>query len=187
MSDIKKSFNIITIGSIIIDVIIVILGIFLISNPAVGLESALTLIGVLLLVSGIYSIIKFIMNPKSIFKFELIYGILSIIAGSFAMFRPFAVASLIVILVGIWLIVTSLIKLSLALELRKFKEDSWIFDLAVAILTLVLGVLLLINPFSGYIVLSTYVGIMIIIYSSMDAIEQVFIRKRVSTIAKMFK
>lgn len=186
MKDIKSAFNLITIGSILMDILIIILGIFFVSNPTVGLESALLLIGIILLVSGIYSIIKYIVNPRSFFKFELLYGILSIIAGLFAVFKPFGVATLIVVLVGIWLIISSVVKLVMAIELRKLKEDTWVFDLTVSALTILLGILILVNPFSSYIILSTYVGVMMMIYAAMDIVEQFFIRRRANTIMKFF-
>lgn len=186
MKDLKSTFNLVTIGSIIMDVLIIILGIFFVSNPTVGLESALLLIGLLLLISGICAIIKYIMNPRSFFKFELLYGLLSIIFGLFAIFKPFGVATLIVVLVGIWLIISSVIKLVMALELRKIKENTWVFDLTVSALTIVLGILILVNPFSSYIILSTYVGVMMMIYAAMDIVEQFFIRKRANTIMKFF-
>ena len=185
MKDIKRVFNLINIGSIVIDILFVIFGIFLVADPAVGLESALLLTGIFLLISGIYSIIKYIMNSHSIFKLELIYGLLSVIAGLFAVFKPFSVANLITIIVGIWLIISSVTKFSIALEFKRLKNEGWIFDLAISILTLILGLLLLFNPFEGIMILSTYAGIMLIIYSSMDIIEQFFIRKRASQLVKL--
>ena len=186
MKDIKSTFNLITLGSIAFDILVIILGIFFVSNPSVGFESALFLIGIIFLISGISSIIKFIVNPRSFFKVELFYGILSIIFGFFAIFKPVSVEILIVIIVGTWLIVSSVIKLIVALELRKVKENTWIFDLTVALLTLLLGILILANPFSSYIILSTYVGVMMMIYAGMDIVEQLFIRKRANTIIKFF-
>ena len=186
MKDIKDTFNLITIGSIAMDVLIIILGIFFMTNPAVGLESGLLLIGILLLISGICSIIKYIMNPKRLFRFELGYGILSIIAGAFAIFKPFDVAALITILVSIWLIVSSVIKLLMALALRRIKENTWTFDLTVSILVIIIGILLLVNPFSSNIILTVYVGVMMSIYAAMDVVEQFFIRKRVNNIIKLF-
>ena len=186
MKDIKDTFNLISIGSIILDVLVIVLGIFLMTNPSVGLESALLLIGVLLFISGIYSVIKYILNPKRFFRFELGYGIISIIAGLFAIFKPLDVATLIVVLIAIWLIVSSVIKLIMALELRKIKEDSWIFDLTVSVLVIIIGILLLINPFKSNMILSVYVGVMMSIYASMDLVEQFFIRKRTKIIMKIF-
>ena len=186
MKNVKETFNTISIGTIIIDVLIVVLGIFFMVNPSVGLESALLLIGVLLLISGICAIIKYIMNPKRFFRYELGYGIISIIAGLFAILKPFKVATLIVALIAIWLIISSVIKLMLALELRKLKDVTWIFDLTVFVLTIILGILILVNPFSSTMILSVYVGVLLTMYASMDIVEQFFIRKRIKTIINIF-
>ena len=186
MKDIKEAFNLITIGSIAMDILIILLGVFFITNPAVGLESALLLIGILLLISGISSIIKYVVNPKRLLKLDLGFGIISIIAGLFAIIKPFGVATLITVLIAIWLIVSSVVKLILALELKRIKEKSWIFDLTVAILVIIIGILILFNPFSSYMILSVYVGVMMCMYAAMDIVEQFLFRKRVDKILKIF-
>ena len=186
MKDLLKTFNLITLGTIALDFIFIALGIFLIANPAVGLESTLVLIGIILIVSGILAIIKYITNEHNFFKLELIYGILSFIAGLFAIYKPFDVATLITVIIGIWLVITSVVKLVMAIEFRKLKGSTWAFDLTVAILTILLGAMLLINPFKGYMVLSSYAGVMLMIYSSIDIVEQFFIRKRANQILKLF-
>ena len=186
MKDLKETFNLISIGTIAVDLLVIILGIFFMTNPAVGLESGLLLIGILLLISGIASIIKYIIHPKRLFRFELGYGILSIIAGLLAIFKPFEVATLMTILFAIWLIVSSTIKLVMALELRKIKDNTWTFDVTVAILTIILGILIIFNPFSSNMLLTVYIGVMMCIYASMDIVEQFFIRKRMNTIIKIF-
>ena len=179
MNSLKRSFNIITLGSIIIDLVIIFLGVFMISNPTVGIESALVILGVVLLINGIYSIIRYVMNPKSIFRYDLIYGILSVIASLFAIFKPFDVANFITVIIGIWLVITSIVKFLLSMEFRKVKQDSWVFDMTISALTFLLGIMLLINPFNGYMVLSTYAAIMISLYAAIDLVEQLLIRKRV--------
>ena len=184
MKDIKKTFNLINIGTMILDVVFIVLGIFLIANPAVGVSSALLLFGIILIVSGLYSIIKFILNSRSIFRFEFIYGIVSLIVGLLALFKPFAIVNLITILVGLWLFITSVFKFGVALELRKLNIDSWIFDLVISFLTIIISLLLIINPFGGYIIITTYVAIMVMMYAGIDLVEQVFIRRRASKIIK---
>jgi len=186
MKDIAKMFNLVTIGSMILDIVLILMGIFLIANPSIGTSSALMLFGIILLVSGVYSIIKYIINPKGIFKLELVYGILSIITGALSIFKPFDVISFITIIVGIWLIINAVTKLVIALEIRKV-SDAWIFDLTISILTIILGILLLANPFYNYVVLSVYAGVMMVVYAAMDLLEQLFIRNRAKFILKMFK
>ena len=185
MDNIKNAFNYLTIGSIIVDVLIIILGIFFMTNPTVGPASTLMLIGILLLVSGVASIIKYIINPNKIIKFELAYGLLSIILGALAIFKPFTIEMLIVVLVGIWLIVSSILKLVIALELRKIKENTWIFDLTVSILVIIIGIMIIVNPFKSSMVLSVYIGVMMTIYAAMDIVEQFFIRKRAKSIMQV--
>lgn len=187
MKSLKESFNLITLGSIILDVIFILLGIFLIANPSVGLESGLVLLGIILLISGLFSIIKYVTNGSRFFKFELVFGIISFIAGLFAMIKPFDVATLITVLVGIWLILSSAVKFAMAVEFRKLRNGTWAFDLTISTLTILLGIMFLINPFKGYMILTSYAGVLIMIYSAMDIVQQLFIRQRVNDIIKLFK
>ena len=184
MKDIKKSFNYITLGAMILDVLFIILGLFLIINPVAGITSALVLFGVILVVSGLYSILKFLINNRAIFRFELIYGVVSLVVGLLALFKPFAIVNTISVLVGVWLLFSSIFKFAIAIELRRVNIDSWTFDMGISVLTIILSLLLIINPFSGYIVISTYAAIMIIMYAGMDLVEQFFIRKRAGMILK---
>ena len=173
-----------TIGAMVLDVIFIILGLFFIINPSVGVTSALVLFGVVLIISGLYSIVKYIINGKAIFKFELIYGILSLIIGLLAVFNTSAFANFITTFVGVWLLFSSVFKLVLAAELRRINVDSWTFDLGISALTILLALLLIINPFYGYIVLTTYAAIVVIMYAGFDLVEQLYIRKRANKIIK---
>ena len=185
--EISKNLNLITIGSILLDVLFIALGIFLVINPELSTRVSGVLIGIGLIVAGLYAIIKYVLNMDAafIFTFELIFGILSIIAGVLVMANPLAIANFITIIIGLWFIVSAVIKGSIAMQFKNNNEETWILNLVISILTIVLGILLLTNPFSAYIVLSTYVGIMIIVYSGMDIVEQLLFRKRASNIEKI--
>ena len=184
MKDIKKIYNLTTIGTIILDLIIAVLGLFLISNPEIGMASSLTLIGLLMLITGIYAIVKYIASSSRFFVFELIYGILNVIVGILAITKPFEVANFITIIIGIWLVFNSVSKLAFALQIRKINNVSWLFDLVMSVLCIILGILIIINPFDGYIILTTYAGIMLLVYACMDIVEQLLIRKRINDITK---
>lgn len=185
--EINKNLNIITIGSIIMDVIFIALGLFLIINPELSTKVSGILLGMLLVAAGLYSVIKYVLNIDSafIFTFELIYGLLSIIAGILIMVNPLALANFITIIVGIWFIVSAGIKISIALQFKAYKEETWVLNLVIGILTIIIGILLLVNPFNAYIVLTTYLGIMLIMYAGMDIVEQFLFRKRASDITKI--
>ena len=185
--EINKNLNLITIGSILLDIIFIALGIFLVINPELSTRVSGVLIGIGLIVAGLYAIIKYVLNMDAafIFTFELIFGILSTIGGILVMANPLAIANFITIIIGLWFIVSAVIKGSIALQFKNYNEETWILNLVISLLTIVLGILLITNPFSAYIVLSTYVGIMIIMYSGMDIVEQLIFRKRAANIEKI--
>lgn len=185
--EINKNLNLITFGSIVMDALFIILGMFLMTNPETSTQVAGILFGIILMVSGLYAIIKFVLNMNSayIFTFELIYGILNIIAGFLIIGNPFSITNIITVMVGICFIVSAILKLSIALQFKRFNEETWLFNFIIALLTVILGVLLLVNPFSASIVLTTYAGIMIIIYAGMDIVEQLLFRKRANEIEKI--
>ena len=186
MNNIKNIFNVITLGTIGVDLILIAMSLYFIAYPTVGRESAILIIGIALLICGIYSIVKFIVNPRSFFKFELVYGILNIIIGMFAVFKPIDLTNFLTVMVGIWLIITSVFKLPLIIELKKHKDNSWLFDLTVVVLTLVMGIMLIVDPFNGFIALTIYSGIIILMYALIDIVEQMYLRKRAKTILKFF-
>lgn len=185
--EIDKRLNLITIGAISLDVIIVILGFFLMSNPELTTQVSGILFGLLLMVSGLYAIMKYITNMHSniVFTLELIYGIISVLFGILIMANPLGFANLITIFIGLWFIVSGVIKGAIAIRFKKYREETWLFNLVIAILTLLIGILLVVNPFNGVMVLTTYVGIMFIIYAGMDIVNQLLFRKRATQIEKI--
>ena len=186
--EINKNLNLITIGAIILDVLFIALGIFLVINPELSIRVSGVLIGLILIISGIYSVIKYVLNMDAAFLFtiELIYGVISILAGILVVSNPTGFTNFLTIIVGIWLLISSGFKLSIALQFRNNKEETWILNMVIAILTMFIAILLMVNPFSGSMVISTYAGIMLVVYAGMDIVEQLLFRKRADSIEKIF-
>lgn len=101
-------------------------------------------------------------------------------------YNPFSLANITTIGVGLWLIVSATIKGAIALQFKKFNEETWILSLIIAAITLILGILIIVNPFESYIVLAVYVGVMVCVYAAMDIVQQILFRKRVKEIVKIF-
>ena len=85
-------------------------------------------------------------------------------------------AMIIPILSGVWMIINSVNKIQIAMELRDNKISSWIISFVFAIIILVGGALLIINPFGGALLLSKTVGIFIVIYAILDIADSIFIK-----------
>ena len=66
-----------------------------------------------------------------------------------------------------------------------FNEESWLINMVISIFSIIVGILLIVNPFKGSIVISTYIGIMISLYAGMDIVEKMIMKKRLNEIEKI--
>lgn len=135
-------------------------------------------IGILLTVIGIVPIVNYFRNRVNNFfsGAGLLYGIFSVVAGLMILFNTQIFATIIPILSGVWMIVNSVNKIQIAMELRDSKINSWIITFIFAILILILGTILIINPFESVVFLGKTVGIFIIIYAILDIADSIMIK-----------
>ena len=101
----KKNNNI----SLIISIVFVILGLFLFIKPDITIEIISYIKGASLIVLGVISIIKYFKSDIGIstFSFDLVYGVLVIIAGVYFIVKPSLLEVLFPTILGIWIIINS--------------------------------------------------------------------------------
>lgn len=164
--------------SIISSIMFLIFGLLLIFQTQSVIKTISIIIGVILLIIGIFPIINYFKNRQSGFfsNAGLLYGIFSVVAGIVIMVNSNLLAMIIPILSGVWMIINSVNKIQIAMELRDNKISSWIISFVFAIIILVGGALLIINPFGGALLLSKTVGIFIVIYAILDIADSIFIK-----------
>lgn len=171
---IKKIFT----TSMITSFVFVIIGIILFIEPQVTLNLISYIIGGIILLNGIINIVKYFTNKIRVFyDFGLIYGILSTIIGFMFIFNPEFLASVIPLVLGIWIIINSIIKLQVSLNL-KVKSSQWFTTFIISLLNLLLGILFVFNPFSGAVVITKIIGVFLFIYSVLDIVECLMMRKK---------
>ena len=174
------------VSSIVMDIILIIFGLFLLSNPSLVISVSNKLIGIILIINGLYSIIKYIMNKNNtIFKYILYIGIISSIVGIIMMFNPMLFNELVTIVIGLWIIIYGLIKIMISLNFKYYKEETWLINMVISIINIILGIMLIINPFKGSMVISVYIGIIIVLYSSFDILEKSLFYKRINNVVKI--
>ncbi|MEY2486621.1 MAG: hypothetical protein QOH39_2269 [Verrucomicrobiota bacterium] len=127
--------------------------------PAITLFALVFLFGAYALATGILSLMLAYKAPKGYPRFGalIIGGILSIIAGLIAFFMPGLTAVGLLILIAAWAIITGIIEIMAAIKLRKEIDHEWLLVLA-GLLSVVFGVLLVLMPGPGALVLVWWVG-----------------------------
>ena len=132
----------------------------LIFRPAAP-EIFCRILGIGLLVIGIYNVIYHIVRD------ELLLGmhcdILLIVAGALLTAFARSITSLMAVLLGAFMILKAVFGMQDALISRTGKDKSWIVDLIYAIVTFVMGILLVINPFKGLNYLAIVMGIALVL------------------------
>lgn len=189
MNFLKRKFNQMIRSSLITSIVLVVVGILLIVKPEEILSLISIIIGVGLVVMGIFGVVNFIKdiqdnNPMSL---DLIYGALCLIVGSVLITNTKIVGSILPIVLGIWMVINSIIKAQYATILKEDNNREWQLTLIISILTLVCGILFIFNPFKGAAVLTQIIGTILVIYAVMDIINIIILKKNIHDFKKDVK
>ena len=140
---IKIGFSKMLIGSIILNVLFLLFGIFVYSNPRISLEALGILLGIYFIIFGIYAIFELVGRSEyPLYGLNIVWGILAIIAGFLAMVNPFNFTSVLTLALGIFLIISSISKIIDSFKLKKYKYDGWSLILVISIILLIFEELL---------------------------------------------
>ena len=176
MEDIKKGMNKIFNASIVTAVIILVLGVFLFIQPDTIIRMISIILGGIILIPGLTSLIDYFKNT---YQPSLITGIVTIIIGLILIINTKLVASILPFILGIYFIVNGINRLQYALELRR-QRINYTISLTFSILIIICGVLFIINPFSGALVITKVMGIFMIVYAILDLTNSIIIKKEMN-------
>lgn len=171
-------------SSLVTSIVLMILGVLLILQSEVTIITISYIIGTLLIALGAIAIIKFVKNVNSITRedLDIVYGTVTIILGVIVIYNPEAIASIIPIIIGIGIVISSATKLQYAIELKENLSSQWKTTMIISIISAICGVILICNPFKGAIVIMQIIGGFIIVYSILDIISTITIKKNVTAI-----
>src|SRR5574344_92230 len=171
--------------SIISTFVFCIIGIILMVFPDSSLRFISYAVAVLFMAAGIFFILRST-NHKSLFDTTTV-GVCMLIPGIIIMLHPELLETIIPIFVGAWIIVNSIVRIRMALALRDIPNSNYIFSIVLSVLEFICVILLVVNPQTGLLSLTAFMGIMLLIYSISDLIDLVVIKAHVADIRKSFK
>ncbi len=144
-------------------VLTLILGIMLTVMPGIAIETLFLILGWILVITGVVSILSSLLrHGKPIGQGDLVLGLVELATGLVVLLRPTFLVSVVGIVLGILLIMHGARDVQSARE-SKALGYGWKMALTVGILTLVMGVLIIFNPFSTAKVLLRVAGIFLIV------------------------
>lgn len=162
---------------IMVSIAFAIIGIFMIINTNSAIRIIAYILGGIFIVIGIIKTINYfsVKGNNDFFNYDLIYGVIAIIVGLVMIFYSGAVETMLRVVIGVWIMYSGLLRLSLAIKLRKADVKFWNASLVMAILMIACGIYITFTQ--GAIVLT--IGIIMLIYSIMDLVESAIFMKNV--------
>ena len=153
-------------------VIMVILGLILVIWPDILGNILCYVLGGALLLMGIFQVIAFIRGEHLGFynKFSVLMGIVLILLGIWVCVNPHVVLSIIPVVVGIIILLHGLMDIQYTLDIKRTGNSKWWIGLIAAIATIVIGILLVVNPFAAYELTMIIIGIAMIYDGGSDLV-----------------
>ena len=147
-------------GYIIMSVLFMVLGACLIIWPDCSMAVFCTAVGIMLIVYGLIKILGYFSRDIYClaFQFDLAFGVLLAAVGIIIIVRRNVVVNLIFGIFGLLILADALFKIQMSIDAKKFG----LRILLVAILTGVLGFLLLIRPFEAAEIMMILVGVSVL-------------------------
>lgn len=136
----------------------IVLGVLTLALPSVSLASLVLLFAVYMLADGVLGIVSAIRAARRHERWGwLVFeGLLDLAAGIAALVWPGLTIIVFVVLVAIWAIVTGVALLGATFRLNR-QHGRWLMGLA-GVLSLVWGILLIVAPIGGALVLMLWIG-----------------------------
>lgn len=187
LDKIKCDFKKIMLGNIILTLLFLIFGVVIYLHPLFTLKTVGILISIYFIIIGLFNIYEYLIrNDNPLFKMNIFLGILTILLGIFTIANPFKMFKILTLALGIYLIITSLIKIFESFKLKKYGFDGWLIMLVSSILELILGIFIAINPMASIDIVEA-TGIFIILGSILDLVDTIMCYSKAKDIEKLIK
>ncbi len=174
-------------GQVTTSVIYILLGLCLICMPVDAVNILCRFIfGVVLIAAGLYHIWIYVQEKQNSTLMDLFSGGLILVLGIFLFYNPEVVVSLLPVLLGTFILTDSIWVLKGCVKMRKRDSQGleWKILLAGSLIFIVLGIAMIVNPFSAVKVMIVFAGCVLLVNGIADFAFLFLIRKGIRTLTE---
>ena len=160
----------------VLAVSISLLGIFLLLVPGTAMNIVCYALGGVVLVCAAVQLVRYFAVERGVFQSQLtlISGLVCLGLGAFLIIRSDIVVRILPIVFGLFVIFDSLGRIQNALELRKCQYPSWKGFLLLAVLSIVLGIVMILDPFGTMETLVMAIGVILIVEGALNLLSALY-------------
>lgn len=151
------------------------IGLLLLLRPDETVQFVSMMCGITVILLGVGAWISYFTKFKS--TILAILGTLAVISGIILCVKYESIISTVLFLFGIFILVSGIVNFVSAIDAKRNELKSWIISLLMAGATIILGLLVIVNPFNSMLVLTRLLGAGLLVYAVMDLISFVQIKK----------
>ena len=166
--------------AILTGVLYILLGIVALVIPETMQKTLGYLIGIVLIVAGLISIICYLLRVarENYYHNEFVFGLVGMVVGAAVLYKVEVIISLIPFILGILVLFSGCSKLQDAIDLKRLSYGSWAGMLVVAVINIILGIVLICNPFKAAIVLFRVLGVGLILSGASDCFSTIYFAEK---------
>ena len=158
--------------------LVVALGVLLIVFPEISGSAVVCVLGVCLCAFGALHIIRYFTRDayEVMRKQELTLGLAALAAGAAVLIAPGLLVATVSVMLGCVLLLGGIFKVQWSLDMKRMGFSRWYLTLAGALISAILGVLALVNPFGVAAALMRFVGVSLVVEGIMDGVAYWLLR-----------
>lgn len=183
---IEHVYNKMVIFSIISAIITIIVGIVLLFLPNLSNKVVGIITGVIFIIFGITTAYKYLKRDGAkIYSLNLVFAILYLILGLVIIIFPFSVIEFVTVCLGLFLVVNGAIEINYGLWLKRGGSKAWLVTLVAGILLVILGIMIVFNPFTAF-ALTQITGAFLIISGIINLSDAITFKTKAKEIMDIF-
>lgn len=156
-------------------------GLILLFVPELTLVTIANAVGIVLIIIGAIFIFSYICRKQmAAGNNDLVKGIVTAGIGLFICVRSEAVISILPVLLGVGVVVSGILKLQHAFDLRRMAVSAWTKVMITAAINILIGLIVILNPFSTVAFLMRLIGVGLIFSGLTDVITTIYVSKKAS-------
>lgn len=185
-NSIENVYNRMIIYSLLTAILAILVGLTLMFLPSVSNKIVGIIMGVVILIFGINAVYKYFhRDGAKIYSLNIVFGVLYSILGVVIILYPFSVMEFVTVCLGIFVIINGATKINYGVWLKKGNEDSWLVTLVTGIFLVIIGIMLVFNPFAS-LTLTQLCGAFLIIVGILNVSDTILFKKRAKEIMEIF-
>lgn len=164
-----KNLSIITIISSAV------MGIVLLARPGETLYVVSMICGITMIALGVGALISYFVKDRNMLL--IILAVISVITGIIVCVKYKSIVSILLFLFGLFILISGIVDLITSIDVKRYGFGDWIVSFLMSLVTAVLGLLIVVNPFSSSLAVIRLLGISLLVYAVLDLIAFIQVKK----------